>query len=93
MPGSILTTEPRTAFERDGYAMLRALFAAEEMALVLDPSTRDNGCLQVMKGSHHCGRVGHGVLPGDQVGADPKRMEQMLTHPPIEFPLGGECGQ
>ena len=39
---------------------------------------RDNGCLQVIRGSHQVGRVEHGILPGQQVGADPKRVEQML---------------
>ena len=47
--------------------------------LALDHSTRENGCLQVLRGSHHAGRVDHGVLPGEQVGADPRRVEQMLT--------------
>lgn len=46
--------------------------------LALDAATRANGCLQVIRGSHHAGRVDHGVLPGEQVGADPKRVEQML---------------
>jgi ectoine hydroxylase len=46
--------------------------------VALDRSTRENGCLQVLRGSHHAGRVDHGVLPGEQVGADPRRVEQML---------------
>lgn len=46
--------------------------------VALDHSTRDNGCLQVLRGSHLAGRVDHGVLPGEQVGADPRRVEQML---------------
>jgi ectoine hydroxylase len=46
--------------------------------VALDRATRENGCLQVLRGSHHVGRVDHGVLPGEQVGADPKRVEQML---------------
>ena len=40
--------------------------------VALDRATRENGCLQVVKGSHHCGRIEHGVLPGEQVGADPQ---------------------
>jgi ectoine hydroxylase len=47
--------------------------------VALDRATRENGCLQVLRGSHHVGRVDHGVLPGQQVGADPKRVEQMLA--------------
>jgi ectoine hydroxylase len=48
--------------------------------VALDRATRENGCLQVLRGSHHAGRVDHGVLPGEQVGADPKRVEQMQAH-------------
>ena len=44
----------------------------------LDTANRENGCLQVLRGSHRAGRVNHGVLPGEQVGADPVRVEQML---------------
>jgi ectoine hydroxylase-related dioxygenase (phytanoyl-CoA dioxygenase family) len=46
--------------------------------LALDKTTRENGCLQVIRGSHHAGRVEHGVLPGEQVGADPRRVDEML---------------
>jgi ectoine hydroxylase-related dioxygenase (phytanoyl-CoA dioxygenase family) len=46
--------------------------------VALDKTTRQNGCLQVLRGSHVAGRVDHGVLPGEQVGADPRRVEQML---------------
>jgi ectoine hydroxylase-related dioxygenase (phytanoyl-CoA dioxygenase family) len=45
--------------------------------VALDRANRENGCLQVLKGSHLAGRVEHGVLPGEQVGADLKRVEQM----------------
>jgi len=53
--------------------------------VALDRSTRENGCLQVVKGSHQCGRIEHGVLPGDQVGADPKRVEEILKRMPVEY--------
>jgi ectoine hydroxylase-related dioxygenase (phytanoyl-CoA dioxygenase family) len=46
--------------------------------VALDRTTRDNGCLQVLRGSHHAGRVDHGVLPGEQVGADPRRVQEMI---------------
>jgi hypothetical protein len=42
--------------------------------IALDPATRENGCLQVLKGSHHMGRVEHGRF-GQQTGADPERVE------------------
>ena len=53
--------------------------------VALDHSTRENGCLQVVKGSHLLGRIEHGVLPGEQVGADPKRVEEVLKRMPIEY--------
>ena len=43
----------------------------------VDPSTRENGCLEVLKGSHHLGRLEHGVV-GGQVGADMERVEQAM---------------
>lgn len=54
---------------------------APDMASVmvaLDKATKANGCLQVLRGSHKAGRVEHGVLPGDQVGANAERVEWML---------------
>ena len=42
--------------------------------IAVDPNTRANGCLQVLKGSHKMGRVEHGRY-GDQTGADPERVE------------------
>jgi ectoine hydroxylase-related dioxygenase (phytanoyl-CoA dioxygenase family) len=51
-----------------------------EMASVfiaLDAATRENGCLQVIRGSHHIGRIEHGRF-GDQTGADPERVRAAL---------------
>ena len=45
--------------------------------IAVDPSTRQNGCLQVLKGSHHAGRINH-VLTGDQAGADRERVEELM---------------
>jgi len=53
--------------------------------VALDASTRENGCLQVVTGSHHCGRIEHGVLPGEQVGADPRRVEEILKRMPVAY--------
>jgi ectoine hydroxylase-related dioxygenase (phytanoyl-CoA dioxygenase family) len=53
--------------------------------VALDAATRENGCLQVIRGSHLAGRVEHGVLPGEQVGADPVRVEHMLKHMPLDY--------
>jgi len=46
-------------------------------SIAIDPATRENGCLQVIKGSHHLGRIEH-VLTGEQAGADRERVEQVL---------------
>ncbi len=45
--------------------------------IALDPATRENGCMQVLKGSHKMGRIEHGI-EGDQTGADKGRVEEAL---------------
>jgi hypothetical protein len=45
--------------------------------IAVDPATRQNGCLQVIRGSHHAGRIEH-ALTGDQAGADMERVEKLL---------------
>ena len=41
----------------------------------LTPANRENGCLQVIKGSHKLGRITHG-MGGEQAGADPERVKE-----------------
>ena len=41
--------------------------------IAVDPATRENGCLQVLRSSHAMGRITH-VKTGDQTGADPERV-------------------
>ncbi|MBL4575312.1 MAG: phytanoyl-CoA dioxygenase family protein [Opitutaceae bacterium] len=56
----------------------------------LDPSVKENGCLQVLKGSHHLGRLEHGTV-GTQTGADAGRIgiiEGMLERVPVEMEPG-----
>lgn len=45
--------------------------------IAVDPNTRENGCLQVLKGSHRLGRIEHGRF-GDQTGADPERIKAAM---------------
>jgi hypothetical protein len=52
--------------------------------IAVDPCTRQNGCLQVIRGSHHCGRIDH-VLTGDQAGADRERVEELLKRMPLSY--------
>jgi ectoine hydroxylase-related dioxygenase (phytanoyl-CoA dioxygenase family) len=43
--------------------------------IAVDPCTRENGCMQVLRGSHKMGRIEHGFA-GEQTGADLERVEQ-----------------
>jgi hypothetical protein len=43
--------------------------------IAVDPNTRENGCMQVLRGSNEMGRIEHGRF-GDQTGADPERVEE-----------------
>jgi ectoine hydroxylase len=45
--------------------------------IAVDPATRQNGCIQVIRGSHHAGRIDH-VLTGQQAGADMERVNELL---------------
>lgn len=42
--------------------------------IAVDQASKENGCLQVLKGSHHIGRIDHGKV-GEQTGADPERVQ------------------
>lgn len=45
--------------------------------IAVDRASRENGCLQVIKGSHKLGRINH-ILTGDQAGADMERVNEVL---------------
>lgn len=45
--------------------------------IAVTPSNKANGCLQVIRGSHHLGRIDHGKT-GDQAGADMERVNAAL---------------
>src|SRR3954452_22925662 len=45
-------------------------------SIAVDRATRENGCLQVLRGSHRAGRIDH-VLTGDQAGADMERVNEL----------------
>ncbi len=55
-----------------GFAFPRMMSAF----VALDPATKANGCLQVLRGSHLLGRVSHGKV-GDQTGIDLERVEKL----------------
>ncbi len=52
--------------------------------IAVDPATRENGCLQVLRGSHELGRIDH-VLSGEQAGADIERVEQVKKRLPLDY--------
>ena len=58
--------------------------------IAIDPSRRENGCLEVLRGSHLMGRIEHGRV-GGQTGADQERVEQamkVLEHVYVEMDPG-----
>lgn len=58
--------------------------------ITIDASTRANGCLQVLRGSHRMGRLEHAAV-GGQTGADMERVGQAmqtLEHVHVEMAPG-----
>lgn len=51
--------------------------------IAVDPATKANGCLQVIPGSHHLGRMNH-MKVGGQTGADPERVAAVIERLPVE---------
>ncbi len=45
--------------------------------VAIDKATRENGCLQVLRGSHKLGRIEHGLYNG-QTCADPERTDEAV---------------
>ena len=52
--------------------------------LAVDPATRENGCMQVLTGSHHMGRLDH-TLTGDQAGANLERVHEAEKRLPLVY--------
>jgi hypothetical protein len=52
--------------------------------IAVDPATRENGCMQVLSGSHRLGRIDH-VLTGDQAGADLERVREIEKRLPLVY--------
>ncbi|WP_394825268.1 phytanoyl-CoA dioxygenase family protein [Pendulispora albinea] len=47
------------------------------VAVAMNAANRENGCLEVIRGSHRLGRIEHGQV-GSQTGADPERVRAVL---------------
>jgi ectoine hydroxylase len=52
--------------------------------IAVDRATRQNGCLQVLEGSHLMGRIEHGKT-GDQTGADMEMVGAALERLPLKY--------
>ncbi|MEM7476118.1 MAG: phytanoyl-CoA dioxygenase family protein [Planctomycetota bacterium] len=50
--------------------------------IAVDRASKENGCLQVIPGSHHLGRMNH-LKVGGQTGADPERVDAVLQRMPL----------
>lgn len=54
------------------------------VSIAVDAATRENGCLQVIEGSHELGRIDH-VLTGEQAGANMERVNEVVKRLPLVF--------
>ncbi|XP_071157062.1 L-proline trans-4-hydroxylase-like isoform X2 [Mytilus edulis] len=52
--------------------------------VALDPCTKENGCLEILPGSHKCGRIEHNPIDG-QFGADKTRVDAIKEKCPLIY--------
>ncbi|XP_062570975.1 L-proline trans-4-hydroxylase-like [Saccostrea cucullata] len=52
--------------------------------ITLDKTDQSNGCLQLLRGSHQCGRIEH-TLVGAETGAKMERVNELLKKCPLDF--------
>jgi ectoine hydroxylase-related dioxygenase (phytanoyl-CoA dioxygenase family) len=88
----IMQKEPRTGgawewhqdyaywYKNDGYLFPQML----SVLTAFTPSTIENGCLQMIRGSHLMGRVEHGFA-GEQIGADMEKVNEALKIMPLDY--------
>ncbi len=63
------------------------------VAIAVDKASRENGCLELLRGSHKLGRINHARV-GGQTGADAERVaavERQLDHVYLEMEPGDAC--
>jgi ectoine hydroxylase-related dioxygenase (phytanoyl-CoA dioxygenase family) len=88
----LMQKEPKTGgaweWHQDyGYWYKNNGFLLPEMLSVvtaLTAATKENGCLQMIRGSHKMGRVEHG-FSGEQVGADMEKVTEALKIMPLDY--------
>jgi ectoine hydroxylase-related dioxygenase (phytanoyl-CoA dioxygenase family) len=64
------------------FGLLQPLLTS--VTIAVDKATKENGCLQVLQGSHLMGRVDHS-LRGDQAGADMERVNAAKDKFPLVY--------
>ncbi|KAK3757506.1 hypothetical protein RRG08_050389 [Elysia crispata] len=52
--------------------------------IAIDKCWKENGCLQILQGSHKCGRIEH-LMVGGQTGADMVRLEELKKVLPLQY--------
>jgi ectoine hydroxylase-related dioxygenase (phytanoyl-CoA dioxygenase family) len=88
----LMQKEPKTGgaweWHQDyGYWYKKNGFLFPDMLSVLTaltPATKENGCLQMIRGSHKMGRIEHGFA-GEQVGADMEKVNEALKIMPLDY--------
>lgn len=88
----LMQKEPRSGgaweWHQDyGYWYKNNGFLFPEMLSVLTAltaATKENGCLQMIRGSHKMGRIEHG-FSGEQVGADMEKVNEALKLMPLDY--------
>ncbi len=65
---------------RDGFLYPQML----SVLTALSAANKENGCLQVIKGSHLMGRVDHG-FSGEQVGANQERVDEAIKNAELVY--------
>jgi len=88
----LMQKEPRSGgaweWHQDyGYWYKNNGFLFPEMLSVLTAltaATKENGCLQMIRGSHKMGRIEHG-LSGEQVGAELEKVNEALKLMPLDY--------
>ena len=53
--------------------------------IALDKCTKENGCLQIIEGSHKLGRIEHEMIHGQTAVADVDRIEKIKERLPMKF--------
>ncbi|XP_069120784.1 L-proline trans-4-hydroxylase-like [Argopecten irradians] len=85
----LVMKEPRIGGKQEwhqdyGYWYQNGLLTPDALSVfvAVDNCTKANGCLQILPGSHKCGRIEHKMVSG-QTGADLERVAQIRTKLPL----------